>query len=238
MLPGVPFDAYVLPEEAGGLPRDDGSAFVFTGALHKPTLNHSLRLGFIYAKANPVLHEQSKCPTTSMLDGWQKWWDLGWFKSYIGRKCGVDAKEVPAFAAKYWNEFIQLPQPQDDIIFFSQGARFAASRERIHQRPREYYARLLDLLSKEEDPCHNYLNEWMWYYIIGKPTDPPCSSRLVTEEASRSHTMTQAELLETYRAMLLEENVIDEDMYDNRFVADDDSHEDQYADKFVVEHDA
>jgi len=183
-LPGIPFDAYVLPENAGGLPREDGSVFVFTGAVHMPTLNHSLRLSFQTAAYAPTLHQQSKCPTIEHLDGWQKWWDLGWFKKWIGGKCGVAPEAVPKLFNDYWDEYIRLPRPDHDIIFFSQGARFAASRERIRQRPKEFYEALLQKLSSNADPCHNYFNEWIWYYMIGAPSGSPCDSGLVLEEAN------------------------------------------------------
>merc|ERR1712232_1034285 len=80
MLPGVSFDAYLLDEEAGGLSREDGAGFVFTGAVHMETLNHSLLFSYLGAQSAPNLHSQPECPETEMLDGWQRWWDLGWFK--------------------------------------------------------------------------------------------------------------------------------------------------------------
>merc|ERR1719197_2431111 len=69
------------------------------------------------------------------------------------------------------------------MIFFSQGARFAVSKERIHQRPREEYMDLLDVLSGSADPCENYMNEWLWYYIMGKPQQAPCAVRDIDVEA-------------------------------------------------------
>jgi len=186
-LPGVPFDAYVLPEAAGGLPREDGAAFVFTGAVHMPTLNHSLRLSYTKAAVAPTLHQQTKCPKTELLDGWQQWWDLGWFKKFIGRKCKVPAQSVPKAFNDYWDSNIQLPRPPHDVIFFTQGARFAASRERIQERPKAFYEALLQKLDKRADPCHNYFNEWIWYYIIGKPEKSPCSIDLVLDEANNKY---------------------------------------------------
>lgn len=186
-LPGVPFDAFVLPEEAGGLSREDGSAFIFTGAVHMSTLNHSLRLSYIRAAHAPTLHQQSKCPKTELLDGWQKWWDLGWFKKFIGGRCNVAAAKVPKFFTDYWDSVIKLPRPANDILFFTQGARFAASRERIQQRPKAFYEELLQTLDHDLDPCQNYFNEWAWYYIVGKPDTAetsPCSVDLVISEAN------------------------------------------------------
>jgi hypothetical protein len=187
-LPGVPFDAYLLPENAGGLPRDDGSAFVFTGALDMLTLNHSLRLSFVEAAHGdpvPTLHKQGKCPKTELFDGWQRWWDLGWFKGAIGKRCGCKGPETPKVFNHYWDEYFPgEPRPTHGIMFFTQGARFAASRERIHQRPREFYMRLLKLLLRKKDPCHNYFNEWLWYYLIGKPTTPPCDMSVLLKETN------------------------------------------------------
>jgi len=186
-LPGVPFDAYVLPEEAGGLPRDDGSAFVFTGAMHMRTLNHSLRLSFADAakKVVPELHQQGRCPRAELLDGWQRWWDLGWFKEAIGKRCGCSAEQLPSAFLAYWDTYIGDDRPEDEILFFAQGARFAASRERIQQRPLRFYEDLLKLISTKNDPCHNYFNEWMWYYIIGKPKKTPCDKALFLLDANK-----------------------------------------------------
>jgi hypothetical protein len=194
--PGVAFDAYVFPEGAGGLSRDDGSLFIVTGAVHMSNLNHSLRLSYLHAMHSPALHRQTKCPKMELMDGWQKWWQLGWFKGYIGEKCGVPASAVPELFQKYFDEDIQLPRPPHDILFFSQGARFAVSRDRIRQRPRSFYQSLLQKLSGNVDPCHNYFNEWLWYYIMGKPSAAPCNSQSVIEEANSRKDSDQEVLIE------------------------------------------
>lgn len=185
MLPGVSFDAYVLPDGAGGMPRTDGAVFVMTGALHMPTLNHSLRLSFVDARKSLTLHQQPACPKTELLDGWERWWNLGKYKKYIGQRCNIQEENVPKAVAEYWDEFIKLPRPAHDVVFFTQGARFAASRERIQQRPKEFYEALLEKLSHKKDPCQNYFNEWLWYYIIGAPAESPCDPALVIKEAGR-----------------------------------------------------
>lgn len=183
-MPGSSFDAYVLPEEAGGMPRKDGAAFMMTGALSMDTLNHSLRLNYKQALQKPVLHFAGACPTSEFNDGWENWWDLGWFKKFIGGRCGVEAHEVAKLFGKYWNEYVGLPWPKDNILFFTQGARFAASRDRIRQRPLSFYQRLLNLVSEAQDPCWNYFNEWAWYYMIGAPTGSPCDSEMLVQQAS------------------------------------------------------
>merc|ERR1719240_1499268 len=69
------------------------------------------------------------------------------------------------------------------MLFFSQGARFAVSRGRIHQRPREEYMDLLAEVSGSADPCANYMNEWLWYYIMGRPQAAPCEAADINMEA-------------------------------------------------------
>lgn len=52
------------------------------------------------------------------------------------------------------------------VLNFAQGARFALSRQRIHSRPRSFYARLLEILSKENDPVEGYWLEASWYDVF------------------------------------------------------------------------
>merc|ERR1719502_1980920 len=72
------------------------------------------------------------------------------------------------------------------MVFFSQGARFAVSRDRIHQRPRKEYMDLLAEVSESRDPCANYMNEWLWYYIMGRPQAAPCETPDIKMEAPAS----------------------------------------------------
>merc|ERR1711998_266699 len=72
------------------------------------------------------------------------------------------------------------------MVFFSQGARFAVSRDRIHERSREEYMDLLAEVSGSRDPCANYMNEWLWYYIMGRPQAAPCETPDIKMEAPAS----------------------------------------------------
>mmetsp|Transcript_72589 Transcript_72589/g.132606 ORF Transcript_72589/g.132606 Transcript_72589/m.132606 type:complete len:442 (-) Transcript_72589:113-1438(-) len=188
IMPGTTFDSYVLPESAGGISRREGAAFVITGSLSMDNLNHSLRLGYKQAHQRPALHFGGACPKTALGDGWEPWWDLGWFKKFIGGRCNIEAEKVPQQFQKYWDDYIKLPRPKDNIVFFTQGARFAASRDRILQRPKSYYQTLLDLISSDQDPCWNYFNEWAWFYMIGAPEEAPCDSDLVLQQANLPKT--------------------------------------------------
>merc|ERR1711988_62858 len=81
---------------------------------------------------------------------------------------------------------VKTKMPEDGMVFFSQGARFAVSRDRIHQRPREEYMDLLAEVSGSRDPCAHYMNEWLWYYIMGRPQAAPCETPDIHMEAPAS----------------------------------------------------
>merc|ERR1719163_1104950 len=97
--------------------------------------------------------------------------------------CGFQDGGFQARLQQYFEAHINPDIPKDGMVFFAQGARFAVSKERIHQRSREEYMDLLNLVSGAADPCENYLNEWLWYYIMGKPQQAPCAVRNVDVEA-------------------------------------------------------
>jgi hypothetical protein len=66
-------------------------------------------------------------------------------------------------------------KPAEGTVYFSQGARFAASREAIRRRPKAYYQRLFELTDVGKDPWIGYVMEWVWYYMLGG--DPaPCGT--------------------------------------------------------------
>jgi hypothetical protein len=71
---------------------------------------------------------------------------------------------------------------QERKFFYSQGARFALSRERIHQRPREFYEKLKGYVGSEVYPIAGIFSELLWYYIPGKPAPhrEPCQDRPLT----------------------------------------------------------
>lgn len=183
IMPGTTFDSYLLPESAGGLPRLEGAVFVITAALHMSNLNHTLRRGFRQAFQKSILHLAGACPQLELGDGWDPWFLLGEHAKFIGGRCGVPADQLPQEFQRYWDQHIKSPRPKDDIVFFAQGARFAASRERIQQRPRSYYQELLKFVSGDSDSCQNYLNEWAWFYLIGSPKQAPCDSSMVLQMA-------------------------------------------------------
>jgi hypothetical protein len=176
MMPGVTFADYLL--QTNQTDRD-GAFFVFTFRMHLPTLAHSLRDQYVAmpggaSSTGPA--SELTCPAKHSQDEWGSWWDIGWFREYLGARCGVPASQMGSLFQSFWEKQVQAPRPDFDIVYFAQGARFAASRARIHQRPKSYYEDLLQLVSSENDPCANYLNEWSWHYMIGTPQNAACKS--------------------------------------------------------------
>jgi len=168
MMPGMSFHDYVLQRD-----QPDGGLFVFTARVHVPTLAHSLRNNYVSAAKSDL--SALTCPKEGSGDSWEPWWDMGWFKEFLGSRCGVSASQMGETFADFWDQHIKSPRPESDVVFFTQGARFAASKARIQQRPKAFYEDLLRLVSWEQDPCANYFNEWSWHYIIGNPQKAPCS---------------------------------------------------------------
>jgi len=177
MLPGVSFHDYVLQSTKEGLPGDDGAMWVFTSAMNLATTDISIRRSYQAADSMPrSWAHQTRCPSKELSDGWLAWISLDWFGDYLAGKCNIDKSVLAAFFQQTWRNLLGEPLPSNKMAFFAQGARFAASRERIQERPREFYERLLNLTAAEQDPCINYLSEWFWYYLIGRPQRAPCDS--------------------------------------------------------------
>merc|ERR1719240_1036456 len=104
----------------------------------------------------------------------------------MASKCGFQEGGLQQKLQQYWQDRVKTKMPEDGMVFFSQGARFAVSRDRIHQRPREEYMDLLAEVSGSRDPCANYMNEWLWYYIMGRPQAAPCETPDIKMEAPSS----------------------------------------------------
>merc|ERR1712216_950863 len=84
----------------------------------------------------------------------------------------------------------------DDLIaFFPQGARFAVSREKIQQRPKADYERLLATLSEDEDAYAGYYMEWLWSELFLGHQEP-CS--LPARHAPVSHAHAMSKLIENF----------------------------------------
>jgi hypothetical protein len=63
----------------------------------------------------------------------------------------------------FYHKYINPSHTGNEVIAsFSQGARFAVSRETIFRKPKVDYQRLLATVSKDIDPYAGYFMEWLW----------------------------------------------------------------------------
>mmetsp|Transcript_4379 Transcript_4379/g.10373 ORF Transcript_4379/g.10373 Transcript_4379/m.10373 type:complete len:484 (-) Transcript_4379:105-1556(-) len=171
LLSGSSFEDYLEPQQ------DQDSLFLMTSKVHLPTLRHALRSSF---KVNPLqiaakIHSKTGvCPKDEGEDVWGNFREVPQVRHYLERKCGVEESAMSDAVRTFWGDFVQLPMPASEVVHYAQGARFAVSRDRVHQRSKAYYQQLLDAVSSDADPCLNYLFEFVWYYIMGTPTTAPC----------------------------------------------------------------
>eukprot|EP00928_Gymnodinium_smaydae_P062653 TRINITY_DN4646_c0_g1_i1.p1 TRINITY_DN4646_c0_g1~~TRINITY_DN4646_c0_g1_i1.p1 ORF type:complete len:702 (-),score=97.77 TRINITY_DN4646_c0_g1_i1:121-2226(-) len=195
MLPGVTFHDYVLQHSKTGLAEEDGFFAVFTSAMHVPSASVSIRTSYAYADTMEQSRaHQTRCPSKEFSDGFEPWINLGWFEDHVSKKCSEREgfQNLSAFVATYLQDHVQAEMPEGGVIYYAQGARFAASKERIRARPKEFYERLLLVTGSDNDSCENYLNEWLWYYIIGKPRRPPCAESSMLLQTAQSMVLARS----------------------------------------------
>mmetsp|Transcript_93409 Transcript_93409/g.204416 ORF Transcript_93409/g.204416 Transcript_93409/m.204416 type:complete len:495 (-) Transcript_93409:197-1681(-) len=185
MLTGSKFEDYIVHHEASQGKAD--SLFLMTSKVHLPTLRHALRTSFKvdpFAAAAQIHSKSAVCPKDEGADVWGQFRSVPQVRHFLGSKCGVEEHVLGDALRSFWEDFVQLPFPSSEVVHYAQGARFAVSRERLQQRPKAYYQQLLDAVSSEEDPCMNYLFEFVWYYVMGSPTGEACPITADDELAS------------------------------------------------------
>merc|ERR1719235_2101030 len=116
---------------------------------------------------------------------------MDWFRHYLSNKCSIELEGVSSELLKFWENNLDLPLPDKSIVHYTHHARFAASRDRIRQRPLSFYKKLLEHVSTQAEPCANDFYKWFWFYIIGKPAITPCglSSDELQDNFVKSETM-------------------------------------------------
>jgi len=152
----VEFADYLRP-----FPNGSDSFFVFSAASQFPSARHINRVGFMIKNLKESVMGKSMCPPGAA-NGWTNWW---WDASHPH----LWAKASDITMLEFYHRFIAVNNEYTDeplTLAFAQGARFAVSRERIHARPREYYAALLEQLSHSIMPMEGYWMEAAWYDVF------------------------------------------------------------------------
>lgn len=174
MMDGVTFHDYVLgdgPFEGS----KDGTRFIFNGAVKavQGSLWYRLSEGFAPARQQSGARVRGPCLLREMKEAPDRTAKDVQFQSVLADSCfdGNVSRVTQAL-----QDYVQweLGLRPDHTLFFNEGARFAVSRDRIHQRPKAFYQRLLDLVGSGVSSCTGVFDGWLWYYIMGMPTHSPC----------------------------------------------------------------
>lgn len=72
----------------------------------------------------------------------------------------------PCSKIAFWNKYIKLPLPPNNLVYFAQGGLFSATREQIHRRPLDDYKILLDDFSTSKGIYLGLLMEFFWYPLV------------------------------------------------------------------------
>lgn len=148
----VEFVDYLQPFPDG---RD--SFFIFDAVSQFPSAKQTNRLGFMMKDLAESAMDKSMCPPGAA-DGWTPWW---WDQDHPQLR--GEASNITML--QFYHRFIARDEYTEKplTLAFAQGARFAVSRDRIHTRPQEYYAALLEQLSRSVMPMEGYWMEAAWY---------------------------------------------------------------------------
>jgi hypothetical protein len=165
-------------------PHPSGSRFVYTSAVHLPSMNHLLRASYCIKDELLEGGGVDVCPKEAAQ--WTPWWDIGDFHKYIASKVeGQHGEEIMDFYRKY----IDPTYKADELVaFFPQGARFAVSKDTILRRPKAQYAELLNVLSKDTDSYAGYYMEWLWSELFLGHQEP-CSVPAKVAPVSHAEAM-------------------------------------------------
>ena len=154
MVNGVEFDDYLEPQNDSYFVFSCASAFPECYQTERLTLQTERTIGNGYK--DPTLG--STCPADS--SGWIDWW-FHPKHAHVSRLNHVNAPSPLDFYSKY----IAEESVSRATFVFSCGARFAVSRETVHNRPIEYYKRIKTQL-QHNNPIEGYYMEVFWYDVF------------------------------------------------------------------------
>jgi len=151
LMAGDHFSHYLTPDPSG-------SRFVYTSAVHLPSMNHVLRAA--YCIEDELLEGSGARTCPKEASQWTPWWDVADFRKFVSSKVqdqhGIEIMD-------FYHKYINPAHTEENVVAsFPQGARFAVSQEMIMRRPKSDYQRLLAILSSDEDSYAGYFMEWFW----------------------------------------------------------------------------
>jgi len=155
MCSGSKFEDYLLP-------RKEGWYMVYTVASHFPDGAQNDRLDMMFRNKTAV---GSACPVHRS-EGWGGWWFESSHPTIAYQRTQKSAPGPVEFYNKYVIANPSLQTFESLTVTFANGARFAASKQRIRMRPKSYYEDLLEQVSWHTDPIQGFYLEAMWYDVF------------------------------------------------------------------------
>lgn len=161
-------------------PAPNGARFVYTSVVHLPSMDHLLRAAYVMDDELLETGGVSTCPKDASF--WTPWFDIGTMRDYVASKVEQQHGEP---VMDFYHKHINPSHVGDEVTaYFSQGARFAVSREIVQRHPRAVYEQLLATLNKTDDPYSGYFMEWLWAELfLGHKQ--PCSTPAITDPVSQ-----------------------------------------------------
>eukprot|EP00494_Astrolonche_serrata_P033528 UN33797 len=124
MVPGTSWDDYVLAfydeqhlEYKGYMTE----AFNLKDQLHKSRSIWFHHGRLFESEYSPYMYDFPMCPARNRMDHWEKQRTLGKFGSYLKKKQYDQHNETLITIADYWHDYIQLPIPYNNVIYYAQG---------------------------------------------------------------------------------------------------------------------
>jgi len=193
----IAFADYLVPFRGG---KD--SLFALSAVTDLPRGIQSTRVGMLTDRLRDMSNDL--CPAGGA-NGWSEWW---FDAAHPHHTAGQEMLDF------YHQHVLQDgSSPQDArrplTLAFSQGARFAVSRQRIRSRTRAYYEALLREVSEEVDPLQGYFLEAMWHDVFHgerpQATDALCAYMPLPDGLG----MSPAQMYEATSRRLTEEGLAD-----------------------------
>jgi len=110
----------------------------------------------------------------------------------MGDTCKRDHEDACTLYA-FWDKYIRLPRPKEGLVWYAQGAVFAASKEDIRRRSRTDYQRLLKVASLGQDTSTGFFMEYFWHALVTSEPHACGQGVFSTEKITREALAAPAE---------------------------------------------
>ena len=150
--------------------------FIFTEVMNITNRRHVGRNGY----NNYWKQKRNKCTPRSEQNPFFKYplpnscFPLDYFESYtdhigmmafIAKEC-QELGDTTCSKITFWNKYIKLPLPPNDLVYYAQGGLFSVTKEQLHTRPLQDYKLLLDDFTSSKGQYMGILMEFFWFPLV------------------------------------------------------------------------